>query len=136
MPDLTASGASGPGLAPADALSRNRVRRRRRDTLGVMALVFGITILIGFIPGATAAWAVSLVSGLVLTAYVALLVRLRQRAEERGRKLRYLRPDAGRPDAGRPDAGRGHDAAVAPGARSTRVSGRYAHPSNQVAAAR
>jgi hypothetical protein len=125
-PDPAASGASGAGLGPADALARSRVRRRRQDTLGVLALVFGITILIGFLPGATAAWAVSLASGLVLTAYVALLVRLRQRAEERQRKLRYLHPDAGR----------GLDGAPASGARSTRTSGRYAHPSNQVATAR
>lgn len=126
VPDPTGSGVPEQETGPADALSRSRVRRRRQDTLGVLALVFGITILIGFIPGATAAWAVSLVSGLVLTAYVAVLVRLRQRAEERQRKLRYLHPDAGRD----------LDGAPASGARSTRVSGRYAHPSNQVAAAR
>ena len=126
VPGPTGSGVPEQEIGPADALSRSRVRRRRQDTLGVLALVFGITILIGFIPGATAAWAVSLVSGLVLTAYVALLVRLRQRAEERQRKLRYLHPDAGR----------GLDGASAPGTRSTRVSGRYAHPSNQMAAAR
>jgi hypothetical protein len=127
-PDLADSGASGTGIGPADAPARSRVRRRRQDTLGVLALVFGITILIGFIPGATAAWAVSLVSGLVLTAYVALLVRLRQRAEERQRKLRYLHPE--------PAGAAGHDGAPASGAPSIRVSGRYAHPSNQVAAAR
>ena len=118
----------GPGNGPADALARSRVRRRRQDTLGVLALVFGITILIGFIPGASAVWVVSLMTGLVLTAYVALLVRLRQRAEERQRKLRYLHPD--------PARAAGHDALPAPGAPSPRVSGRYAHPSSQVAAAR
>jgi hypothetical protein len=127
-PDLAGPVASGPGIGPADAVARSRVRRRRQDTLGVLALVFGITILIGLIPGASAAWALSLATGLVLTAYVALLVRLRQRAEERQRKLRYLHPD--------PAGTGGHDGAPASGAPSSRVSGRYAHPSNQVAAAR
>ncbi len=61
----------------------------------MLALVFVTTVLIGFIPGATAAWALTLVSGLALAAYVALLVRMRQMAEERERKLHYLRPDAG-----------------------------------------
>ena len=128
VPDPVGSGASGEEVGSGDALARSRVRRRRQDTLGVLSLVFGITILIGFIPGATAAWAVSLVPGLVLAAYVALLVRLRLRAEERQRKLRYLHPD--------PGGAVGHDGAPASGARPTRVSGRYAHPSNQVAAAR
>jgi len=128
LADFADPGGSGPAIGAADALARSRVRRRRQDTLGVLALVFGITILIGFIPGARAIWAVSLVTGLVLTAYVALLVRLRQRAEERQRKLRYLHPD--------PARAAGHDRAPASGAPSSRVSGRYAHPSNQVAAAR
>jgi len=133
------SGAPGAEAGQADALARIRVRRRRQDTLGILALVFGTTLLIGFIPGATAAWILSLVSGLLLTAYVALLVRLRQRAEERQRKLRYLHPDAGRGFDGIPTGAvgvDGHDGGPAPGARPTRVSGRYAHPSNQVAAAR
>ena len=107
---------------PSDAHIRAQARRRRRDTLGVLSLVFVITLMIGFVPGATAVWALTLASGLALAAYVALLVRMRQLAEERERKLHYLRPVVDPPDG--------------PSDLPVRISGRYAHPSNQVVAAR
>ncbi len=111
---------------PPDAFARAAARRRRRDTLGVLTLVFALSLLIGCIPGAAAAWIAALVSGVALAAYVAMLVRLRQAAEERERKLHYLRPPA---PAGE-EAPDGHlDLPV-------RISGRYAHPSNQAVAAR
>jgi hypothetical protein len=112
--------AGGPRLP--DAAARAGTRRRRRDALGVLSLVFVVTLLIGCIPGAAVVWALTLVSGLALVAYVSLLVRMRRMAEERGRKLHYLRPPVD--DPGRP----GGDLPV-------RISGRYAHPSNQAAAA-
>jgi hypothetical protein len=101
-------------------------------------MVFASTVLIGFIPGAGAAWILSLVTGVALVAYVALLVRMRQAAEERERKLHYLRPGgphlAGGAMGGRYGAGGGadHDG---PDDLSVRISGRYAHPSNQAAVA-
>jgi hypothetical protein len=144
---------SAPGM-PArsnDAHARGLARRRRRDTLTVITLVFITTLLIGFIPGATMAWAVTLVSGLALVAYVALLVRMRQMAEERERKLRYLRPAPGVADLGPAApaaisgdsvsfgdpladlAGRGTPRGVTD--LPVRISGRYAHPSYQAVAA-
>jgi hypothetical protein len=78
-------------------------------------------------PKLTVVWALSLVSGVALVAYVALLVRMRQMAEERERKLRYLPPPA--------DALDGPDATDALADRAGRVSGRYAHPAYQAAAA-
>ena len=78
-------------MGPPDA--RLLVRRRRRDTLTVMAAVFGVTLGIGFVPGASAAWVLTALSGAALAAYVVLLVHLRRMAEERERKLHYLRPE-------------------------------------------
>ena len=115
-------------LRPADALLRHQVRRRRRDTLGVLAMVFVGTLMIGFVPGAGAAWVVSAVTGVALAGYVWLLVHLRQLAEERERKLHYLSP-----------VSRGSWPSAVPGALGAGVpvymSGRYAHPSNQAAVA-
>ncbi len=135
----TDAGPSGPWARPPDADARFRARRRRRDTLGVLSLVFLTTVLIGFMPGATVAWALSLVSGVALAAYVALLVRMRQMADERERKLHYLRPDAGHRgfDDGRDGyPGQGGETPAGVTDLPVRVSGRYAHPSNQAALAR
>ena len=107
----------GPPARGGDSLQRQLVRRRRRDTLGVLVGLFVVTALIGFVPGASTAWVVTAVSGLALVAYVAFLVRLRRMAEERDRKLHYLNPEG----FVRAPVGAG---------------GRYAHPSNQAAAAR
>jgi hypothetical protein len=109
---------------PPDAPDRHLVRRRRRDTLAVLTGAFVTTLLLGLLPGAHAAWVVSALAGVALVAYVALLVRLRKLAEERGRKLHYLR-DEGPP----PIFGRGVDQEAA-------LAGRFAHPSHQAWAAR
>ncbi len=104
--------------------TRHLVRRRRRDTLGVLIAVFVTTLMLGFLPGATAAWMACALSGVALAAYVALLVRLRRLAEERNRKLHYLEDQGRAPAAGRPlDEG-------------PAWSGRFAHSSRQVLAAR
>ena len=71
---------------------RRLTRQRRRDTLGVLTLVVLASFLIGFVPGASVAWAATGVFGIALLAYVAQLVHLRRVAEERERKLHYLRP--------------------------------------------
>jgi len=108
-----------------DSLTRQQIRRRRRDALGVITMVFLGTMMIGFVPGAAVVWVLTALSGMVMVAYVGLLVNLRRRADERERKLHYLRPDG---------------SGVEDGAGSYRVapysSGRYAHPSNGAVAAR
>jgi hypothetical protein len=118
---------TGTGLPPGDPAARHLARRRRRDTLGILAMVFVTSGMLGFVPGARAVWSVTAVSGLALVAYVALLVHLRQKAEERERKLHYLEPGTAGTAGGRA-VGR------AVGAPSY-ISGRYAHPSNQAVAA-
>ncbi len=108
----------------AGSPARHLVRRRRRDTLGVLTAVLVVTLMLGFLPGAEAAWVVCALSGAAMAAYVALLVRLRRVADERGRKLRYLE-----------DQGRGLIAgrSMTEGAA---WAGRFAHPSQQALAAR
>jgi hypothetical protein len=101
----------------ADPVTRQLVRRRRRDILGLLTGAVLLTAVVGFIPGASAAWMVTAVLSVALAAYVGLLVNLRRRAEEKEQKLRYLRPEAAGPG-------------------ETRISGRYAHPSNQAVAVR
>jgi hypothetical protein len=88
------------GYRPADPELRSLARRRRRDTLTVLVVMVVLTFLIGFIPGAGTAWLVTLVGAVVLSAYVAMLVHMRSMAEERERKLHYLRPSA--PNYGQP----------------------------------
>ncbi len=111
------------GPRGVDSYARHQARRRRRDTLTVLAGVFVTTLVLGLVPGASFVWIVSAVDGLALVAYVSLLVHLRRMALERELKLRYL--DTGRER--RPDIS---------GEPRPYVSGRYAHPSNGHAAAR
>jgi hypothetical protein len=84
----------------ADMVTRRLTRQRRRDTLGVLILVVLASFLVGFVPGASVAWAATGVFGIALVAYVAQLVHLRRMAEERERKLHYLRPPISGPFAG------------------------------------
>jgi hypothetical protein len=114
-----------PGPRGVDTLAREEARRRRRDTLSVLAVVFVATLLLGIVTGATAMWALCAFDGVALVAYVTMMIHLRRMAVERERKLRYLEPRA---DA---DTRRGRA-----GGPATHVSGRYAHPSNQQAVAR
>ena len=84
--------ASGDPRIRADRTTRRQARQRRRDTLSVLVLALVTSLLIGFVPGASLAWVASAVLGVALGAYVSLLVHLRRLAEERDRKLHFLRP--------------------------------------------
>jgi hypothetical protein len=119
----TPSAEFGPPLRAGDGIARQEACRRRRDTLAVLAGILVTTVIMGLITGSTALWALGLVDGAALVAYVAVLVHLRRLAQERELKLRYLEV---RTDS-RPASG---------GGLPTYVSGRYAHPSNWHAEAR
>jgi hypothetical protein len=110
-----------PSRAP-DAYARAQARKRRRDTLTVLAAVFVVTLLAAVVTGSTFVVAVVVLDGVALGAYVAILVHLRRMASEREMKLHYLDPMAARPASAVP--------------QRTYMSGRYAHPSNQQAVAR
>jgi len=105
-----------------DGSARQQARRRRRDTLAVLGVAFVAALLAAVATGATAVWALCALAAVALGAYVSLLVHLRRVADERERKLHYL--DVG--DDRRP---------AGVGVPRPYVSGRYAHPSNQRAAA-
>ncbi len=80
----------------APVRARALVRKRRKDILsGLLAATVG-AILLGFIPGLGVMHGLALVLGALLTGYVALLVRLRNTAEERELKVRYLPQQARR----------------------------------------
>jgi hypothetical protein len=74
----------------SDAYFRPEACKRRRDVLSVLAGLVVVTAFIGVIPGARPALMVTVLALVVLGAYVALLVRMRNVAEERQTKLRYL----------------------------------------------
>jgi len=77
-PDPPAEAHRGP-----DPYRRQLARRRRRDTLGVLAATFVLTALLGVVHSLRLLWVVSLVSGLALMAYVALTVYAQSLQEER-----------------------------------------------------
>lgn len=79
----------------ANPEARLLARRRRRDTLTVLALVFTLTLVIGSIPGARPAWVITIIAGVALGAYVAMLVHVQSVMAEGERKLHYLRPGIG-----------------------------------------
>ena len=110
----------------SDAFSRQLARKRRKDTLMVLVLTFACSLLLGMIPAAHLLWVVSAVSAVAIVAYVAVLVHLRSVAEERERKLHYLRPE--------PEYGAG----VAAGAYQDDDQyrdARYGHPAGRSVAA-
>ena len=79
---------------PNNPEARLLARRRRRDTLAGLALVFTLSLVIGWIPGAEAAWVATAISAVALVAYVAMLVHMQAMVAEGERKLHYLRPEA------------------------------------------
>ena len=109
-------------MGPAEA--RFRVRKRRRDALVVMVAVFVGTLAHRLRARSLAGVGPHRSVGVALAGYVALLVHLRRQAEERERKLHYLRPEG---SVGW-ESGSGAHARVP-------MSGRYAHPSNPAFAA-
>lgn len=111
----------------SDTVSRQLARKRRKDTLMVLVLSFACSLFLGMIPGARLLWVVSAVSAVAIVAYVAVLVHLRGVAEERDRKLHYLRPE--------PEYGAGAAAGMDQDDDRYRDA-RYGHPAGRSVAAR
>ena len=86
---------AGDSYRVCDAFRSQVARKRRQDTLMVLVITFACSLFLGMIPATRMLWVVSAVSGVAIVAYVALLVHLRGVAEERERKLHYLRPEVG-----------------------------------------
>jgi hypothetical protein len=79
-----------PRPSSAAAMRRRQALKRRRDVL--FALVGGAAgfLLLGLVPGLHALLLIQLIFDVLLAAYVSLLVRMRNLAAERDRKLAYL----------------------------------------------
>jgi hypothetical protein len=85
---------AGPGRAAGhprlSSPHRQRTLQRRRDVLVVLGSSFLGSLLVGAIPAFRPMWFVGAAIGVVLLAYVGLLLRLRNLASEREMKLTYL----------------------------------------------
>lgn len=77
-------------MSAAAVARRRQTLKRRRDVL--LALLTGTvgSLLLGALPGLHSMLVVFVIFALLTSAYVALLVRLRNLAAERNRKLAYL----------------------------------------------
>jgi hypothetical protein len=73
-----------------DPYFRPEACRRRRDVLLSLLVIVFLTGSVGAVPSVRPVLALTVVSFVSLVGYVALLVRLRNRALEREAKLRYL----------------------------------------------
>lgn len=79
-------------VSPAVSARRRHAQKRRRDIFfALVAAVIG-SLLLAMIPGLSIMWSVQVVFDVVLVAYVALLVRLRNLAAERELKLTFMPP--------------------------------------------
>ena len=69
---------------------RRRSQKRRRDVF--FALLAGVigSLLLSFVSGVSAMWTVQVIFDLCFTAYVALLIRMRNLAAERELKLTFM----------------------------------------------
>jgi hypothetical protein len=77
-------------------MRRRRSQKRRRDVFFALAAgVFG-SLMLAVLSGVSAMWSVQVFFDLVLTGYVALLIRMRNMAAERELKLTFM-PQAPRP---------------------------------------
>jgi hypothetical protein len=82
-------------------MRRRRSQKRRRDVFVALAAgVFG-SLLLTVVSGVSAMWSVQVLFDLVLTAYVALLIRMRNLAAERELKLTFM-PQPTRPARPKP----------------------------------
>lgn len=83
---------AGRRVPPAVSARRRHAQKRRRDIFfALVAAVIG-SFLLAMIPGLSIMWSVQVVFDVVLVAYVALLVRLRNLAAERELKLTFMPP--------------------------------------------
>ena len=77
-------------MARQSRVATRGARRRRRNVLALLALTTLLLVVVGAVPGMHIALAPAALSAVLLTVYVALLVRLRNAAAEREMKLSFL----------------------------------------------
>ena len=79
-----------PAAAPAATARRRKLQRRRRDVLFTLLTGMIGSLLLGFIPGLSMMLVVFAGFLILLAAYIGLLIRLRNLANEREMKLTFL----------------------------------------------
>ena len=79
-------------VSPVVTARRRHVQKRRRDIFFALVAAAVGSLLLAMIPGLSIMWSVQVVFDVVLVAYVALLVRLRNLAAERELKLTFMPP--------------------------------------------
>lgn len=72
------------------APGRATARKRRKDVLGGLLAAMAGSLVLGFLPGLSALLGLHLALDVLFVAYVAMLVRLRDAAEDREATVRYL----------------------------------------------
>lgn len=84
------------GGRPQSTLARRRSQKRRRDVFfAMLAGVLG-SLVLSVVSGMSAMWTVQIVFDLLFTAYLALLIRMRNLAAERELKLTFMPQSARR----------------------------------------
>lgn len=85
-----------PRSRPQSSVARRRSQKRRRDVFfAMLAGVLG-SLVLSVVSGVSAMWTVQIAFDLLFTAYLALLIRMRNLAAERELKLTFM-PHATRP---------------------------------------
>jgi hypothetical protein len=79
-----------PGAPVRTASGMTRAQRRRRDVLLALGVAVVASLLLAVLGGNPMFWGVQIFTDALLGAYVLLLVRMQQLAQERKVKLRYL----------------------------------------------
>jgi uncharacterized membrane protein SirB2 len=78
------------GMAIQRPASMSRSQRRRRDVLLVLGVGVLSSLLLAVFAGNPVFWLVQLFMDVLLVAYLGLLLRMKQTANERQAKVRYL----------------------------------------------
>jgi hypothetical protein len=101
VPGQSIGGRPAPARLAGASVARRRSQKRRRDVF--FALLAGVlgSLMLSVVTGVSAMWTVQVVFDLCLTAYVALLIRMRSLAAERELKLTFM-PHGARPARARP----------------------------------
>ncbi len=94
LPPRPVSFVATPSARPAGLPMSAAAQKRRRDTLAVLGVAVLATLLLAVVSGSMLLWLVQVVTDLAFVAYVAVLVHLRRKAQERKASVHFLSPPA------------------------------------------
>ena len=88
-----------PSARPAGLPMSAAAQKRRRDALAVLGVAVLCTLLLAVVTGSMLLWALQIVTDLGFVAYVAVLVHLRRKAQERRASVHFLTPAVSQPSS-------------------------------------